>query len=500
VSQTTTLLTDISATDQTISLASGTLAGGLIIALDSEYCLVIKKLNATQAIIQRGTNASVAASHLAGTAVTIGETSEFQTGNQFLPPFGESTTVLTANGPESPATFQPGGGGGGGAPSNAQYVTLALNAGLTQERVLTAGTGITVTDGGANSTVTIAATGAPSAAQYVTLATDATLPNERVLTAGTGITLTDGGAGSTITIAATGGGTGDVVGPASATDGVPALFNGTTGKLIKNSTPTGTGNPVMQTSPSLTTPNLGTPSAVNLSNGTALPVAGIGNLGTNVGTFLITPSSANLRGALTDETGTGVAVFNDTPTLVAPVLGTPTSGTLTNCTGLPIAGLTPSTSTAIGVGSIELGDASNTSITRVSAGIIAVEGDTVATLARAETFTNTQTFQQIVFTNNAITATSNAATVPITSRLNTVTNNSAATLTITLTTTSAVDGQASIIRVLDSSGVAQTLSWVNTENSTVSVPATSNGSTTLPLTVGFMYNSATTKWRCVASA
>lgn len=54
----------------------------------------------------------------------------------------------------------------------------------------------------------------------------------------------------------TGGGSGDVVGPGSATDGVPALFDGTTGKLIKNSTPTGTGNPVMQTSPTLTTPTV----------------------------------------------------------------------------------------------------------------------------------------------------------------------------------------------------------------------------------------------------
>jgi len=47
--------------------------------------------------------------------------------------------------------------------------------------------------------------GAPTTAQYVTLATDGTLSNERVLTAGTGISLTDGGAGSTVTIAATGG-------------------------------------------------------------------------------------------------------------------------------------------------------------------------------------------------------------------------------------------------------------------------------------------------------
>lgn len=46
-----------------------------------------------------------------------------------------------------------------------------------------------------------ASSGAPTAAQYVTLATDATLSNERVLTAGNGITLTDAGAGSTITVA-----------------------------------------------------------------------------------------------------------------------------------------------------------------------------------------------------------------------------------------------------------------------------------------------------------
>ena len=48
-------------------------------------------------------------------------------------------------------------------------------------------------------------------------------------------------------------------------------------------------------------------------------------------------------------------------------LGTPSSGTLTSCTGLPIAGLVASTSTAIGVGSIELGHASDTTLSRVSA-------------------------------------------------------------------------------------------------------------------------------------
>lgn len=54
--------------------------------------------------------------------------------------------------------------------------------------------------------------------------------------------------------------------------------------------------------------------------------------GTGCVTFLTTPSSANLRGCLTDETGTGAAYF------VGGALGTPSSATLTNATGLPASG------------------------------------------------------------------------------------------------------------------------------------------------------------------
>jgi hypothetical protein len=68
-------------------------------------------------------------------------------------------------------TYQrPSAGGGGGAPTNAQYVTLATNGTLTGERVLTAGTGITITDAGAGSTVTIAATGGSGLTQAEVLA------------------------------------------------------------------------------------------------------------------------------------------------------------------------------------------------------------------------------------------------------------------------------------------------------------------------------------------
>ena len=51
-------------------------------------------------------------------------------------------------------------------------------------------------------------------------------------------------------------------------------------------------------------------------------------------TFVATPSSANLRSLLTDETGTGLAYFQ------GGALGTPSGGTLTNCTGLPTSGIT----------------------------------------------------------------------------------------------------------------------------------------------------------------
>ena len=63
----------------------------------------------------------------------------------------------------------------------------------------------------------------------------------------------------------------------------------------------------------------------------ALPGGGDALVASALSQFAAT-TSAQLAGVLSDETGSGLAVFATSPTLTTPVLGTPTSGTLTNCT------------------------------------------------------------------------------------------------------------------------------------------------------------------------
>ena len=71
----------------------------------------------------------------------------------------------------------------------------------------------------------------------------------------------------------------------------------------------------------------------------ASPAGGGDALTTNPLSQFASTTSDQLRGVISDETGSGALVFANSPTLVTPALGTPSSGTLTNCTGLPTAGL-----------------------------------------------------------------------------------------------------------------------------------------------------------------
>lgn len=81
----------------------------------------------------------------------------------------------------------------------------------------------------------------------------------------------------------------------------------------------------------------GTPSSITLTNATNLPIStGVSGLGTNVATFLATPSSANLQAAVTDETGTGALVFATSPTLVTPTLGVASATSIDVLAGLGV--------------------------------------------------------------------------------------------------------------------------------------------------------------------
>ena len=143
-------------------------------------------------------------------------------------------------------------------------------------------------------------------------------------------------------------------------------------------------------------------------------------------------------------------------------LGTPSSGTGTNITGIPAANILAG---SLGTGAYTM--------------------DTSITVP--------QTFNA----DHAITCSSNAATVTRAYRNNVVTNDSANNMTITLSTAGATAGDMLLIQVVDFSGVAKSITWVNTENGEGTAATTSNGSTSLPKSNGFKWNPLTSKWRCL---
>ena len=115
----------------------------------------------------------------------------------------------------------------------------------------------------------------------------------------------------------------------------------------------------------------------------------------NLSSNTLSGTTAEFNTALSDDnfvTLTGTETLTNktltSPTFTTPALGTPSSGTLTNATGLPVSGIVDSTSEALGLGSIELGHASDTTIARSGAGVVTIEGIEVTTNSATQTLTN----------------------------------------------------------------------------------------------------------------
>ena len=123
-----------------------------------------------------------------------------------------------------------------------------------------------------------------------------------------------------------------ILGNATNITGTLAVAQGGTGAIAT----TGSGFNVLGTSPTLITPILGTPTSGNLANCTGYPagsITGTVNLATQVtGTLAVTNGGTGV----TTSTGSGNVVLSTSPTLVTPILGIPQSATLTNATGLPL--------------------------------------------------------------------------------------------------------------------------------------------------------------------
>lgn len=353
---------------------------------------------------------------------------------------------------------------GGAAPSDAEYVTLATNATLTNERVLTGTSNqITITDNGAGSTVvlslpqSIATSSTPtfasmtlSGASSLTLGTASTsagsvilknATNANTVTIVSGVTsasysltlptaqggastfLQNDGAGA-LSWAAGGSGTvtdvsvvsaNGFAGSVATSTSTPAITLSTTitgilsgnGTAISAATTTGSGSVVLATSPTLVTPDIGVATATSVNKVTLTAPATGSTLTIADGKTLTVSDTMTLAG----PNGTGNVVFTTSPTLVTPTLGVASATSINK-----VAITAPATSATLTISDGKTLTASN------SLTLAGTDGKTLTvsnSITLAGTDSTTMTFPSTSATVAGIATTQTLTNKRVTKRLST---------------------------------------------------------------------------------
>lgn len=153
----------------------------------------------------------------------------------------------------------------------------------------------------------------------------------------------------------------------------------------------------------------------------------------------------------------------------------------------------PTLATITTTGNIELGNASDTTLSRSSAGVLAVEGVVIPSISSTNTLTNKRITPRVGSTTSSATPTINTDNVD-------AYHLTAQTADITSFTTnlSGTPTDFQQLRIAVTGTAARAITWGSAfANGPVALPTTTI--TTTRLDVLFQYDTVTSKWRCMAS-